>query len=394
MNSIPNKFFTENYKQCIFSVMDNISDPNISFDTNGISNYYYEYQKFAGQQKFSSIEKAKGFQDLIEKIKADGKHKKYDCLIGISGGADSSYIAYLAKVNNLRPLLVHFDYGWNTDAAISNIENLTNKLGFELYTYVIDWKIIRDLQRSYYRASVVDLDVPADHTIFGALFNVANKFGIKTILSGSNYQTELTMPKTWNYLKTDLINIRNIQKKFGNLSLKGVHTNGVFDQLIYWMKGIRSIPILYYVDYNQENVYKLLEVELGWKNYGSKHFENVFTRFFQGYVLPNKFGIDKRKAHLSNLIFSGQLTKDKALEELNSPTYNKQLQLEDKEYVAKKLGFSTAEFDLILNQSNVQHSYYGTDYNIRKRIYFWASLVLPKIYKKLLYDKLLKGRNE
>jgi N-acetyl sugar amidotransferase len=394
MNSIPKKFFPDNYKQCKLSVMDNICDPNISFDSNGISNYYYEYQTFANQDKFTSISKAKTFQGLIDKIKADGQNSKYDCLIGISGGADSSYIAYLAKVNNLRPLLVHFDYGWNTDAAISNIENLTNKLGFELYTYVIDWNIIRDLQRSYYKASVVDLDVPADHTIFGALFNVANKFGIKTILSGSNYQTELIMPKTWNYLKTDLVNIRNIQNKFGKLSLSEVHTNGVVDQLIYWMKGIRSIPILYYLEYNQENVFKLLEDELGWKNYGSKHFENVYTRFFQGYVLPNKFGIDKRKAHLSNLIFSGQLSKEKALEELKMPPYNKQLQLEDKEYIAKKLGFSGEEFDLILNQTNVDHSYYGTDISMRKKIYFFASLLLSKKYKGILFDKLLKGRNE
>lgn len=394
MSSIPKKFIPETYKQCKLSVMDNISDPNISFDSNGVSNYYYEYKLFAEKEEFTQSSKSLKFQSLIDKIKTEGKRSKYDCLIGISGGADSSYIAYLAKVNNLRPLLVHFDYGWNTDAAISNIENLTKKLGFELYTYVIDWNIIRDLQRSYYRASVVDLDVPADHTIFGALFKVANKFGIKTILSGSNYQTEFTMPKSWNYLKTDLVNIKNIHNKFGNLTLKGVHTNGVVDQILYWLKGIRSIPILYYVDYNQDKVFKLLENELGWKNYGSKHFENVYTRFFQGYVLPNKFGIDKRKAHLSNLIFSGQLSKHDALDQLKFPPYDVQLQLDDKEYIAKKLGFSSDEFDSILTQDNVEHSYYGTDYRLRRYIFLVASFFLPKKIKTILYDKLLKGRNE
>jgi N-acetyl sugar amidotransferase len=394
MSIISEKFIPENYQQCKLSVMDNISDNNIQFDIDGISNYYHDYINFTSKNILDADAKEKKFNQIIEQIKINGKGKKYDCLIGLSGGADSSYIAYLAKVNNLRPLVVHFDYGWNTDAAISNIENIINKLGFELYTYVIDWKIIRDLQRSYYKSSVVDLDVPADHTIFGAIFHIANKFGIKTILSGSNYQTEFVMPSKWNYLKTDLKNIQNIHSQFGDLPFKNIHTNGIYDQLYYWIKGIRTIPLLYYVDYNQDNVFNLLKKELNWKDYGAKHFENVFTRFYQGYVLPYKFGIDKRKAHLSNLIFSGQLDKESALKILSEPPYDPKLQLEDLEYIAKKLGFSKEEFEEVLNKENVDHVIYGTDYKNRKNIYKYASFFLTKKYKNIFYSKLLNGRYE
>jgi N-acetyl sugar amidotransferase len=394
MSIIPDKFIPVNYQQCKLSVMDNISDNNIQFDKDGISNYYHDYLKFINNNILDAESKEQKFKQIVDQIKLNGKGKKYDCLIGLSGGADSSYIAYLAKLNNLRPLVVHFDYGWNTDAAISNIENIINKLGFELYTYVIDWKIIRDLQRSYYKSSVVDLDVPADHTIFGAIFHIANKFGIKTILSGSNYQTEFVMPPKWNYLKTDLKNIQNIHSKFGDLPFKNIHTNGIYDQLYYWIKGIRAIPFLYYVDYNQEKVYDLLKKELDWKDYGAKHFENVFTRFYQGYVLPNKFGIDKRKAHLSNLIFSGQLNKEEALNILSMPPYDPKLQIEDKEYIAKKLGFTIEEFDTLLKQDNIEHIFYGSDYRTRKSIFKFASFFLTNKYKKILFTKLLNGRHE
>jgi N-acetyl sugar amidotransferase len=316
MNIIPEKFIPANYQQCKLSVMDNISDPNITFDTDGVSNYFHHYKAFASQEQFSDANKRIKLEENIKLIKSTGKNKKYDCIVGLSGGVDSSYLAYLAKQYDLRPLIVHFDYGWNTDLAISNIENITKKLEYELYTHVIDWEVIRDLQKSYYKASVVDLDVPADHTIFGSIFKIADKMGIKHILNGSNYQTELIMPKTWNYLKTDLVNIKNIQKKFGERSFKGIPTNSVIDQIYFRLRGITNIPLLYYIDYNNNQVVNLLKTELGWKDYEGKHFENVFTRFYQGYVLPQKFGIDKRKAHLSNLIFSGQLSKEEALSEL------------------------------------------------------------------------------
>lgn len=386
----PRKITPIQYQQCAIGVFDNISDTNITFDENGISNYYYMFNDFVNQEQFTVENKQKKLEETISKIKKEGKGKKYDCLVGLSGGADSSYLAYLAKQYGLRPLVVHFDYGWNTDLAISNIENVTKKLGFELYTYVIDWPSIRDLQKSYYKASVVDLDVPADHTIFGAIFQVANKMGIKYLLNGTNYQTELIMPKGWNYLKTDLVNIKNIHKQFGEQRLKKIPTNGVIDQIFYRIKGIISVPLLYYVPYNQKEVIALLQKELNWRDYEGKHFENVFTRFYQGYVLPNKFGIDKRKPHLSNMIFSGQITREAALAELAKPTYDLQLQLEDKAYIAKKLGFSEQEFEHVLTAENIPHEYYGTDESIRRKIYSFSSFFFPEKYKKIIREKVLR----
>lgn len=390
MITVPAKFVPENYKQCKTSVLDNIADNFISFDANGNSNYYHKFQKLVNRPEMSLANREKKLHQVIGKIKSDGKGRKYDCLIGLSGGADSSYLAYLAKQYELRPLIVHFDYGWNTDLAISNIENVTKKLDYELFTYVIDWNIIRDLQKSYYKASVVDLDVPADHTIFGSIFNIAQKMGIKYLLNGSNYQTEYIMPKGWNYQKTDLTNIKNIHRRFGEIPFKNVPTNGVLDQIYYKLKGYSSVPLLQYVDFNQKKVLALLKEQLGWRDYGAKHFENVFTRFYQGYVLPNKFGIDKRKPHLSNLIFSGQMTKEEALDELSKPTYDLTQQIDDREYVAKKLGFTAAEFDDILTQENVPHEFYGTDDKLRQKIYRTSSFFLPKKYSELVKDKVLR----
>ena len=229
---INNKFIPKNYVKCSKSILDNISDPDIEFDENGISNYYYQFNEFVDNLPNEKIRKEK-FDSYIDKIKQSGKGKKYDCILGLSGGLDSSYLALLAKDYGLNPLVVHFDYGWNTDIAIRNIELITKKLDFDLYTYVIDWEMIKDLQRSYYMASVIDLDVPADHTIFGAIFKIAKKMKIKYILSGSNFQTELIMPKSWNYLKTDLTNIRNIHNKFGKRKFENIPTKGILQQLFY-----------------------------------------------------------------------------------------------------------------------------------------------------------------
>ena len=379
-----------NFKQCSISVMDNIADPNIFFDENGISNYYYDFENFINKVLPQGERKKQLLDSLIKEIKRSGKGKKYDCIVGLSGGADSSYIAYLAKVYDLRPLVVHFDYGWNTDLSIRNIESITKKLDFELFTHVIDWPIMRELQKSFYKASVIDLDVPADHTIFGSLFKIASKMNIKYILSGSNYQTELIMPKTWNYIKTDLTNIKNIYKEFTGKLLNGIPSNGIYDQIYYGLRGIKSVPLLYYVDYSPKEVIEFLKTEFGWINYEGKHFENIYTRFYQGVVLPSKFGIDKRKAHLSNLIFSNQITKTEALELLKIPTYDLNLQKQDREYVAKKLGFTEEEFELVLSAPNISHKFYGTDQKQREFIYKISSIFLTSKYREKLRTKLFR----
>jgi N-acetyl sugar amidotransferase len=362
--------FDRPYQQCTISVMDTIADPNISFDKGGICNYYFDYKKAEAELVFKGNAGVQKMNDAVAKIKEAGKGKEYDCILGLSGGADSSYLAYIAKNQGLRPLVVHFDYGWNLELAVQNIENIITQLGFNLYTIVMDWEEMKSLQKSYYRASVLDLDVPADHMIFGALYETANKFGIRYILSGKNVVTEAVLPSAWNYNKFDLTNLKNIHRQFENGSLKKLPALGVWQFGIYTaIKRIQTVELLNYVDYNKRDVKSLLSEKLNWRDYGGKHYENIFTRFYQGYLLPMKFGIDKRKAHLSNLIFSGQMSKEEALQELSQPPYERSLVINDMEYISKKLGFTIEEFVKIINQPNKQHYEYGTDE--KERTLYW-----------------------
>jgi len=358
------------YRQCSLSVMDTIADPDIKFDEKGICNYYYDYLSAEKQNVFTGDAGKSKLSETVSIIKEAGRRKKYDCVIGLSGGADSTYLALLAKQVGLRPLIVHFDYGWNSELAIHNIENATKKLGFDLYTFVMDWEEFKDLQRSYFKASVIDLDVPADHMIFGALYKTALKFGIKFVLSGNNVVTETTLPRSWNYNKFDLINLKSIQNQYGTLPLKKLPALGLWQYAYYQLvRNIQMVQLLNYVPYNKEEIKNTISNELGWKDYGGKHHESIFTRFYQGYILPKKFKVDKRKAHLSNLIFSRQITKSQALEELSEPSYDPILQLQDKEYVAKKLGFTTEEFEKVLSQPNRKHEEFGTDVKQREKYF-------------------------
>lgn len=377
------------YQQCAMSVMDTIADPDITFDDKGICNYYYEYLAAENKQCLTGKEGRKRQKEIAAKIKSKSGKKGYNCILGLSGGADSTYLAYLAKDLGLNPLLVHFDYGWNSEIAVKNIENAVKASGFDLYTVVMDWPEFKSLQRSYFKASVLDLDVPADHMIFGALYKTALKFNIKYVLSGNNVWTEHTLPKSWNYNKFDLVNLKNIHEKFENGTLKHLPSLGLWQTAYYQL--IHSIEKASFIDlkeFKREEILKLIESEMGWINYGGKHQESVFTRFYQGYILPNKFNIDKRKAHLSNMIFSKQLSKNAALEILSEPPYDVKKQKDDFEFVAKKLDFSYTEFETILNLPNVAHEAYGTDkkerelyFKIMKTIKPMTS-ILKKIKKK------------
>jgi len=366
--------------------MDNIADPNITFDKNGVCNYYFEYLEKEKKEVFKGEEGQRKFEHSIDLLKKTGKNKDYDCVLGISGGVDSTYLAYLLKQNNVRVLLVHFDYGWNSELAVKNIENIVSKTGFDLETIVMDWEEFKDLQRSYFKASVLDLDIPADHMIFGALYRVAARNNIKHIISGHNVVTEFLLPKAWYYKKFDLTNLKNIHEKFGSIPLKNLKSLGHL-QFSYFVsfKGIQMMKLLNFLDYNKAKIKQLIIDELDWIDYGGKHYESVFTRFYQGYILPNKFGIDKRKAHLSNLICSGQISREEAIEELSNPPIPKKLAEEDKTYVAKKLGFSDDEFDEILTLKNIPHEFYGTDdkkiTSYRKMLRF--AKPLTKLYKHI-----------
>ena len=358
---------SEKYQQCTKTVMDNIADNNIVFDENGVCNYYHEYfEKEKKHVKKDEIGR-EFYTQKISQIKAAGKGKEYDCILGLSGGVDSSYLAYLAKKEGLRPLIVHFDNGWNSELAVKNIENIISILDFDLFTYVINWEEFKDLQRSYLKASVIDIEAITDHAIVATLYELAAKHKIKYSLSGFNIVTEGILPKAWVFNKLDAVNIKSIHKTYGSVPLKTFPFFDAFKKRYYSIAlKIESTPLLNYVNYNKAKVKELLKTELNWKDYGGKHYESVWTRFYQGYILPEKFNIDKRKAHLSTLICSNQMTKENALIELQAPIYDKDQLAIDKEFVMKKLGFTLEEFEDILKLPIRQH----TDFDIEQYSYF------------------------
>jgi hypothetical protein len=262
--------------------------------------------------------------------------------------------------------------------AVSNIERLVKALNLDLHTFVMDWPEFRDLQRAYFKASVVDLEVPTDHMILGALYQITTKNDLKYILSGTNIATEAILPRRWYYPKFDLANLRDIHRTFGTLPLRKLPALG-FWQTIYYnqIRGVGSMALLDLIDYNKIAAKDLLTERYGWRDYGGKHYESVFTRFYQGYILPHKFNIDKRKAHLSTLICSGQLTRSEAISELERHMYDPSLQQEDKRYVAKKLGFTDAEFDAVLTLPNRRHEEFATDAKLRRRYFRLLSATWP-----------------
>jgi len=354
------------FRQCSVSVLDTGDDPAMRFDELGRSHYYHEYHAAARDNLRRGEEGRRSLERLADRIRADGRGKQYDSILGLSGGVDSTYVAWLAKDLGLRPLAVHFDNGWDSEVAVQNIENIVGRLGFDLFTYVIDWEEFRDLQIAYLRASVVDIEVVTDHAIFATLYRLAAKHGIRHILSGTNIVSEQVLPPHWIYAKTDHVNIRAIHREFGTIPLR---TYPFMDlkvkKLHQLVRGIRSHSVLDWADFNKKETKALITRELGWKDYGGKHHESIFTRFYQGYILPAKFGIDKRKAHLSNLIFAGQMTKNEALNELKNPPYDREVLEADYEFVLKKLRLSLDEFEAIMAQPPRPH----TDFDVERPIY-------------------------
>jgi len=359
-----NSIHDKGYKQCALSVMDNISDPRIAFDEQGICSYYYQYQQAEQQQVLKGEEGRQRLAAIVEKIKASGQGKPYDCITGVSGGVDSTYLALQAKKLGLRPLIVHFDNGWNSELSVMNIENIITRLDFDLHTMVVDWNEFKDIQLAYLKASVVDIEAITDHAIIGTLYKLAVQHGIKYILSGTNIVTEFVLPSYWIWSKTDHVNIKAIHKTFGTVPLK---TFPFFSNRLkhYYVrtKGIETISLLNYMPYEKATVKEVITNELGWRDYGGKHYESIFTRFYQGYILPTKFLIDKRKAHLSTLIFSGQITKEEALEELKNPIYDPEQFRTDYEFVLKKFKLTEPEFQGIMAQPRKEHNEYAHEKN-------------------------------
>ena len=375
------------YQQCSLSVMDNIADPHIRFDESGICNYYYEYLDKESKHVFKGKAGEGKLAQAIEEIKANGKGKTYDCITGVSGGVDSTYLTYMAKQWGLRPLVVHFDNGWNSELAVKNIENIINKLGFDLYTLVVNWEEFKDIQRAYLKASVVDIEAITDHAILGSLYKLAAEQGVKYILSGANMVTEATLPAHWIWNKYDHTNIKDIHRQYGSIPLKTFPFFSFKEKKYYIeVKGIKTLPLLNYIPYVKKDVKQTIIDKLEWRDYGGKHYESVFTRFYQGYILPEKFKIDKRKAHLSNLIFSGQITKEEAVEALKAPIYDPDLLVTDKEFVLKKLNLTEAEFEAIMAMPRREHGEFKTEKGFFEQYPYMTPLrpivnVAKKIFK-------------
>lgn len=352
------------YQQCSMSVMDTISDPNITFDENGVCNYYHEYKIDEKKFVFHGEVGLKLLNDKIKEIKSSSSGKKYDCILGLSGGVDSTYLCWMAKDLGLNPLIVHFDNGWNSELAVKNIENVINILGFDLYTYVVDWNEFKDMQLAYLKSSVVDIEVLTDQGFMAVLYEQARQHNIKYVLAGTNTVTEQVLPKYWIYSKGDTENLKDIQTKFGTIPVAKLKSYPFLNYSTrkYCEKVLKMSVVspINYVEYKYDVVKDFITKNLGWKDYGGKHYESVWTRFYQGYILPKKYFIDKRKAHYSNLIFSGQISKEEALEMLAKPIYDEKLLVQDYEFVLKKLGLSNSEFETIMSTPRREHREFKT----------------------------------
>jgi N-acetyl sugar amidotransferase len=334
------------YQQCSHCVMDT-SDSKISFDQSGVCDHCTDFRNNVLPNWHTDARGRAEFQQQVEKIKADGKGRSFDCIMGMSGGLDSSYLLHLAvKEFGLRPLVFHVDGGWNTDTAVNNIQVIVEKLGLDLYTEVINWNEMRDFQLAFFKSGVPHLDIPQDHAFVATLYHFANKHGIKYILNGGNISTECVRnPKDWLYYGTDMAQLNDIQQQFGTVKLETYPFSSVLFHKIYlrYIKGVQVIKPLNYLPYTKAQAAETLQAEYGWRPYPQKHFESRFTRFYEGYWLPTRFGYDTRRVQYSSLILTGQMTRENAIERLKAPAYDPTTIDEDFEYIATKLGLSVGE---------------------------------------------------
>ena len=347
------------YRMCARCVMDT-SVPDIEFDAEGICNYCKLYETRIQAEVISGEAAQQRLDVLANTIKARGTKKPYDCVIGVSGGIDSTYVAYIVKRKlGLRPFAIHLDNGWNSELSVNNIERTMKNLDIDLYTYVLNWDEFKDLQNSFLRSSVANCEIPTDHAIIATLFKSAATKNIQYILSGENIATEAIMPKSWMYNARDLRLIRSIHRRFGTVKLRSFPTINLLRLFYYiYFRKIKYIPILNLFHYVKTEAKQILQDELGWRDYGGKHRESIYTRFFQSYILPKKFNIDKRIAHLSCLIMSGQVSRDEALTELEQPAFSSHEVEEDEIFVTKKLGFTIDEFEELLKESPKSYADY------------------------------------
>lgn len=349
---------TYKHQVCTNCVMDT-SDSKITFGTDGKCDHCANFYNNILPNWHTDERGRLTLERTVAKIKESGAGRDFDCIIGMSGGIDSSYLTYIAKEHfGLKPLVFHVDAGWNSQIAVNNIEQLVDKLGLDLYTEVIDWEEMRDLQLAFFKSGVPHIDTPQDHAFFATMYNFAEKHKIKYILTGANLSTECVRnPIEWMYYQSDSIQLRDIHSKFGSRPLVNYPITSILRHKVYlrYMKRIKVITPLNYVPYLKADAMRLLQEKFGWQPYPQKHFESRFTKFYESYWLPKKFGYDTRKVQYSSLILTNQMTRAEALEKLSLPAYDEATLSQDVEYVATKLGITVAELQEYMDAPNRSH---------------------------------------
>jgi len=363
------------YQVCSRCVMDT-SASDIVFDNAGVCNYCTEFLERSGHIVFKdSVLRSKELAQFVKRVKADGRGKRYDCVIGVSGGVDSSWALVQAVKLGLRPLAVHMDNGWNSELAQNNIANLVRGLGVDLYTHVIDWTEYKNLMQAFFDAHVIDVELLYDNAMLEVNYSQAAKYSLHHILAGTNLATEgMRMPSEWNWFKYDKVNIKSIARQFGGLTLNTFPAMGTIQFVYYeYIRKIKWVSFLDYFEYNKFQALDRLEYEFGYKRYPYKHYESIFTRFYQAYILPKKFNVDKRRVHLSTLIVAGQLSRDEAIMQLNEMPYpSAQSLVDDINYFLKKMNWTQTQLDTYIATPEISHESYPSEKKM------WEGLVTTK----------------
>lgn len=339
------------YRVCTYCVMDT-TDPQIEFDDRGRCNHCRDFETLRGTVWFPDADGARRLESLIDQVKREGRGKDHDCVLGLSGGVDSSYLALRAHDWGLRPLVVHIDGGWNSEFAVQNIERVVKHCGYELHTHVINWEDMRELQLSYLRAAVANQDVPQDHAFFAGLYRFATENKVRFVLNGGNVATEGIYPGSWEGAAMDARNLKAIHARYGTRPLVEYPTIS-FSQYYFWypvVKRMTPLRLLNYVPYSKSDAVAELEARIGWRTYPRKHGESLFTKFFQNYYLPTKFGYDKRRPHLSTQVAAGDITRDHALALLDEPLYDEEELRRDRQYLCRKLRISEGDFEELMQR--------------------------------------------
>ena len=363
-----------NNQICTRCLMDS-TVPDIKFDDRGVCNICTQYVERVEKELDNGPSGQEKLNSMVERIKKEGTGRDYDCIIGVSGGVDSTYVAYLVKKRyGLRPLAVHLDNGWDSELAVANVEQVLKRLDIDLFTHVLNWEEFKDLQISFLKSSVSNAEIPTDQAIWALLVRTAAKYKVRYIISGLNIVTEALMPEPWLYSSKDAFFINALQRKFGRMPLKSYPELNVWDYVYFMLlRGIRWVPILNYVPYIKSEAKQLLIDELGWRDYGGKHYESIYTRFFHAYYLPQKFGIDLRRSYLSALVVSGQITREEGLKELAQPPAPPDQIEEDVEFVVKKLGLTHEAFDQIMHASPISYTEYPNTERLWKRLSWFVN---------------------